>query len=420
MRNRILKGVGAIMLSAALAFGSVSAPVLTPTAAVVEAKTKTIKQKLTVNVGATKTVKVDGTIKSVKNGNKKVTSVSKNAITGLSKGSSLVTIKTSKAVYKITVTVPKASFKKTKATLTVGKKTTIKGNKVALKGLKWKSSNNNVATVKDGVVTAISAGTAKITGTIGGTTLTFTVTVNKPSNSGNNGGNNGSNNGGNNGGDNGGTNTSSENSTWFSLTYSDSYRPAYKGKTRITEKLNAVNITFKGNLPKTVNDLKKIDRSNGKGTEDDGKQDGKYVTVACFMAALAAYSEGRKSDGKAMMDYLLKSPSVPNPTSGDLSYYFEYGQGEKNPWAFFDGSTPANKYTPDKPYSLSFEEFPYAPESFPTYGITYEKLQFYTDNHPCLKNNSTVAVYRDPIDGQWYLHPDKGYWSFALSTASMN
>lgn len=207
-------------------------------------------------------------------------------------------------------------------------------------------------------------------------------------------------------------------SNYMTIKYSYVDRQASRGREMIDEKLNAVKITFK-KFPKNVNDLKKIDRGDGKGTEANGKQDGKYITVACFMAALAAYSEGRNSDGQAMMDYLLKSPSVPNPTSGNLSYYFEYDDKRtKLPWAFFDGSTPGD-YTPDTPYSLSFEEYVYAPTPAP-YGVSLEKLSFHTDNHPCLKNVSTIGVYRDPKDGQWYMYFDKGMWSFALSTASVN
>ena len=69
------------------------------------------------------------------------------------------------------------TLSKTTGTLTVGgtEKLTVTTN---LSGnATWKSSNEKVATVKDGVVTAKAAGTATITASINGKTATYTVTV---------------------------------------------------------------------------------------------------------------------------------------------------------------------------------------------------------------------------------------------------
>lgn len=68
----------------------------------------------------------------------------------------------------------------TKVSLTVGQKATVKAtlNPTSSKAtVTWKSANEKVATVKDGVITAVGLGTAKITATAGEKTATITVSV---------------------------------------------------------------------------------------------------------------------------------------------------------------------------------------------------------------------------------------------------
>ena len=75
-----------------------------------------------------------------------------------------------------------------KITLKVGQKKTLtvkKGSK-KVKGVKWKTSNKKVATVKSGKVTAKKVGKAKITATVKKKKYTCTVTVKKKSSSKNN------------------------------------------------------------------------------------------------------------------------------------------------------------------------------------------------------------------------------------------
>lgn len=68
------------------------------------------------------------------------------------------------------------------ATVTAGK--TVKLNAIVPEGktIVWKSSDDAVATVANGVITGVSAGTATITATVGSASDTCTVTVKAPSN----------------------------------------------------------------------------------------------------------------------------------------------------------------------------------------------------------------------------------------------
>ncbi len=78
------------------------------------------------------------------------------------------------------------SLSKTTLSLTVGKSValtaTVSPAKATNKGVTWKSGNSSVATVKDGKVTAVAPGTAKITvkTSDGGKTAVCTVTVKAP------------------------------------------------------------------------------------------------------------------------------------------------------------------------------------------------------------------------------------------------
>ena len=206
------------------------------------------------------------------------------------------------------------------------------------------------------------------------------------------------------------------------LTYKTIIRQATRNGINIDEEINQAHIVF-SETPNSAADIRSINRGNNGGTSEDGKQNGKYLTVACALTAMIAYSEGKNDLGKEMMDALMVSPHVSAAKvgqAGNLKYYFEYDDKKtKLPWAFFDGATTANNYKPTKPLSVTLEEYPYAPEKSTIYGVelSIEKIQFHIDNHPCLKNNLTVAVYRDPTDGQWYLWPS-GFASL-VSTASI-
>lgn len=71
------------------------------------------------------------------------------------------------------------TLSKSKVSLAVGKSTTIKVTTDSKKEISWKSSNEKVATVVNGKITAKSVGNATITATIGNISKTISVTVTK-------------------------------------------------------------------------------------------------------------------------------------------------------------------------------------------------------------------------------------------------
>jgi hypothetical protein len=323
--------------------------------------------------------------------NAQVASVNNGTVTGVGVGSTVITATAGKTSVSCNVTVPQFSLSQSAATINYGDTLNLSVSKAT--NVTWSSSNTSVATVSGGVVKAVDDGSAVITATAGGFSASCNLTVVDP--------------------------VVIRQPT---ISYKTIVRQAQVGSKLVDEDVNQVTITFNG-LPKRAKHMRKISRGDGNGSELDGKQDGKYLTVACALAAMTAYSEGRDADGKAMMDVLLVSPHISSAavgSAGNLSYYFEYdNKKEKLPWAFFDGSKPYN-YNHSQPVKVIMEEYPYAPKKSTIYGVelSIEQVQFHMDNHPCLKNNLTVQVYRDPSDGQWYLWPS-GFNSL-LSTASIN
>ena len=123
------------------------------------------KTKLTLYVGSSETLKLNGTqIKSVKTSSKKVATVtSKGKVTAKKAGKATITLKGKDGKsYKCTVTVKNPTINAKKKTLKVGKTFTLKLTGTTIKSAS--SSNKKVATVTSkGKVTAKSKGTATIT-----------------------------------------------------------------------------------------------------------------------------------------------------------------------------------------------------------------------------------------------------------------
>lgn len=165
----------------------------------VSAKTlKLNKKSLSITAGKTETLKAtvtpsDSTDKTVtwKSSNTKIAKVdSKGKVTGLAKGTVTIiaTVKSAKEVkIKVTVTPPvmakSVKINKTSATLAKGKTltlaATVSPSNTTNKTVRWKSSNTKIAKVDSkGKVTAVGAGTAKITATTtNGKTTTTSITV---------------------------------------------------------------------------------------------------------------------------------------------------------------------------------------------------------------------------------------------------
>ena len=136
----------------------------------------------------------DATNKNVSwsSSNSSVATVTDGVVTAIKAGTATITVKTvdgaKTATCKVTVVakeipVTSVSLDQTKIELTEGDEltltATVKPDEAANKNVSWSSSNSSVATVTDGVVTAIKAGTATITVRTddGNKTATCEVTV---------------------------------------------------------------------------------------------------------------------------------------------------------------------------------------------------------------------------------------------------
>lgn len=95
-----------------------------------------------------------------------------------------------------TISVESITLNKTQLSLVKGATETLTATVLPTtatdKAVTWKSSDTAVATVKDGIVTAVAAGNATITAKVGEKTATCAVTVTNPSNSGSSSGGGGS------------------------------------------------------------------------------------------------------------------------------------------------------------------------------------------------------------------------------------
>lgn len=153
---------------------------------------KLSKKKLVLIAKNTAKLSVSGTTKKVKwsSSNKKIAKVnSKGKVTAKKAGKCTITAKvgTKKLKCKVTVkkriTVSKVTLSKTNANMVAGETLKLtasispKNVNVSYKA-SWKSSNTSVASVSnDGTVTAVSAGSAKITYTAGGKSASCTVSI---------------------------------------------------------------------------------------------------------------------------------------------------------------------------------------------------------------------------------------------------
>ncbi len=179
---------------------SCAVTVVNPTVAVTGVSLSKTTAKLIVGESATLTATVapsNATNKSVtwKSSNAAVATVENGVIKAVKAGSSTITVTTTDGsktascavtVVNPVVAVTGVSLNKTTAKLTVGESVTLAAtvapNNATNKNVTWKSSNTAVATVTNGVVKAVKAGSATITVTAadGGKTASCEVTVVNP------------------------------------------------------------------------------------------------------------------------------------------------------------------------------------------------------------------------------------------------
>ena len=126
------------------------------------------KSKATLIKGQCLKLKLNGTKLKPKwsSSNKSVATVAADGkVIAKKRGNVVITAKINKKKYTCKLLVESPSLNKKSVSLKEGKSTTIKiiGTK---QKIIWKSSNNKVATVKNGKITAIKSGTANITATV--------------------------------------------------------------------------------------------------------------------------------------------------------------------------------------------------------------------------------------------------------------
>lgn len=122
--------------------------------------------------------------------NASIASVEQGVVTAVKEGFATITVTSrdggARASCEVSVTsavveVESVSLSQKEATLTVGKTLTLTASvlpeNATDKTVAWSSNNTDVATVKDGVVTAVKTGSASITATAGGKNASCTITV---------------------------------------------------------------------------------------------------------------------------------------------------------------------------------------------------------------------------------------------------
>ena len=175
-----------VILTTALLIGSF-AFITSPDSALAATKKKS-QPKISISKTSVFLLKGQTTTLKVKNAKGKivwksskssVVKVSKGKLTALKAGTATITVKANKQTKKCKVTVEDPKLSETSLELEVEDE-----DELEIKGcnhkVTWKSSNPSVATVNDGEIVAVAAGTAVISATVHGKTFKCTVTVTEP------------------------------------------------------------------------------------------------------------------------------------------------------------------------------------------------------------------------------------------------
>ncbi|MBR2189972.1 MAG: Ig-like domain-containing protein [Eubacterium sp.] len=291
----------------------------------------------------------------------------KGKIKGKSIGKAKITAvyKNKRYVCKVTVKAPNYKISAKKKTLTAGKTfqlNLMNGTKKVTTGITWQSDKKSVATVsKKGKVTAKKAGTATITATNYGKVYSCKITVKAAAASSETG-----------------TTTTTPASTFdfakdckittgsttiyvefkineASVTAAELQELGYDVSGGVASKetvCETATYTFT-KLPTTYKDIEKIPLNT------------KFAPVAAEIVTLPLFEYMSVADGMYShpifdtMDYLNGEVlSISNGAKSDIYLSMRdtltYGK-----YAYFKGATPANAYTPTKPYTFTLIEGPY-------------------------------------------------------------
>lgn len=103
-----------------------------------------------------------------------------------------------------------------------------------------------------------------------------------------------------------------------------------------------------GSLPESVEQMKAL---------PEAALDTPYKTAALTICALCAYA-AREQTGIEMLNF-LKGPQPLSPY--ELSFLRDrFRDGRHIPFSYFEGATPDNSYTPDKPFTVTVFSNPYS------------------------------------------------------------
>ena len=122
-----------------------------------------------------------------------------------------------------------------------------------------------------------------------------------------------------------------------------------------------------------------------------------YAVAALTVAALTRYGTSSR-DCIQMLNYL----KGPEPVSGYESQFIrERLQGkEYKPFSFFKGATPANNYTPSRPYKITVDSNPY---SFTTDSSGHEWCTLYVTSGGA-DSPRPIKLRKKGSTGQWFLN----------------
>ena len=163
-------------------------------------------------------------------------------------------------------------------------------------------------------------------------------------------------------------------------------------------------------LPENAAELSQIDRSG---------PNGKLLMIPLLIAAFKTWTPQDPETCYEMMKLLLNSP-----TAGSMAPFTNYTKSfvrermmQNSKWqyiadAYFEGATPANHYTPNRPYAITVREYVYAPQTSTIYGrpLSVEKVVI---EFAGADTERQLSVYQDPTNGQWYIFSDS-YGGFLM------
>ena len=116
-----------------------------------------------------------------------------------------------------------------------------------------------------------------------------------------------------------------------------------------------------------------------------------FQTAALTICALCAYAED-KTAGTEMLNW-LRGPRPLGPF--DISFLNDrFRDGKYVIYSYFAGAIPDNDYTPERPFTLTFEEGPYADAN-----PGYKKLHIRSGG----ADSAREVVLRRKGDGTWLL-----------------